>query len=562
MEKVKYKVDFAKQGNSWDFSFALTSGPNGQSVITSHYDAHAIKRDGLFDSVIKLGKIVKWGLEASLRNCLEQEIPGPVFQGLVSSKLAFIPELGGKTRVIAILDFWSQQVLKPIHLQLMTILRMFDTDGAFNQNRAFKRAMTLSKGKKTFSFDLSSATDRFPREPQLSLLKAIFGSEIADLWYEIVINRPFAIIKDHSVVDNYRVNNVSMLLKWAVGQPLGAYSSWALFSLTHHIVIQYCASIIYPHFSKKDPMDLPFKDYVILGDDIVIWDERVASQYKLVLDELDVDINATKSIISNDISVGEFCKRLFRDGVEISPIPLSLFIAAKESLYNIPQLIEMVNERWNIIYLITEHWALDTYKIRNKHLFQVLLGFRQLINGFTCWPWCQVDRELALNGLKFYLSRVNLEKVSSLNMDTLNTALVGVLQPKVSTGKIYQGYEKSKLAVSVSLMRDEGLITKESHPLMLSTLYNYEMFRDQATDAADLHLVTKQDISKSLELAPLVDTMFGENYIKKARHIQSAELDLFFLKTKRRRMKQVMSLAADYYYRVIIPRVNKKAKLG
>jgi len=31
------------------------------------------------------------------------------------SKLAFLSEGGGKTRVIAIGDYWSQQVLKPLH---------------------------------------------------------------------------------------------------------------------------------------------------------------------------------------------------------------------------------------------------------------------------------------------------------------------------------------------------------------------------------------------------------------------------------------------------------------
>lgn len=44
-------------------------------------------------------------------------------------RLAFLPEPGGKTRVIAIGDYFSQQVLKPLHEHLMEILRGMKTDG-------------------------------------------------------------------------------------------------------------------------------------------------------------------------------------------------------------------------------------------------------------------------------------------------------------------------------------------------------------------------------------------------------------------------------------------------
>jgi hypothetical protein len=50
-------------------------------------------------------------------------------------------------------------------------------------------------------------------------------------------------------------------VRWRTGQPLGMYSSWAIFALTHHMVIEYCANL------KGSPS---FRDYSVLGDDVVI----------------------------------------------------------------------------------------------------------------------------------------------------------------------------------------------------------------------------------------------------------------------------------------------------
>jgi hypothetical protein len=47
----------------------------------------------------------------------------------LASRLAHICEGGGKTRTIAIGDYFSQLTLKPIHDQLMEILRSLETDG-------------------------------------------------------------------------------------------------------------------------------------------------------------------------------------------------------------------------------------------------------------------------------------------------------------------------------------------------------------------------------------------------------------------------------------------------
>lgn len=52
-------------------------------------------------------------------------------------KIVAIPDMEGKSRVIAILDYWSQTALRPLHKFLFGILRRIPQDCTFNQG-AFK----------------------------------------------------------------------------------------------------------------------------------------------------------------------------------------------------------------------------------------------------------------------------------------------------------------------------------------------------------------------------------------------------------------------------------------
>lgn len=85
-------------------------------------------------------------------------------------RLAFKEEGAGKVRVFAIPNALKQALLRPAHDWCMKILRMLPTDGTFNQTAPLGR---LSKLKSLRSFDLSSATDRFPLAIQGVLIEAL-----------------------------------------------------------------------------------------------------------------------------------------------------------------------------------------------------------------------------------------------------------------------------------------------------------------------------------------------------------------------------------------------------
>lgn len=65
-------------------------------------------------------------------------------------------------------------------------------------------------------------------------------------------------------------------VSFVAGQPLGYHSSWL--SLSHHLLVWYAAEQCYP--GER------ITRYALLGDDIVIADDRVAHVYTQFLDEL------------------------------------------------------------------------------------------------------------------------------------------------------------------------------------------------------------------------------------------------------------------------------------
>jgi len=148
-------------------------GPNGPALLTSHVDAsallehpHLLKAIGVFSKAllqqtIGIGRLTK-----------KQD-------GSCISRIAFIAEGGGKTRLIAIGDFFTQNALLGIHNSLMRILGKLETDGTWNQDNQSERIRTQANDQ-SVSFDLKSATDRFPVSIQKDVIGAFYGKEVSE----------------------------------------------------------------------------------------------------------------------------------------------------------------------------------------------------------------------------------------------------------------------------------------------------------------------------------------------------------------------------------------------
>jgi hypothetical protein len=326
----------------------LVKGPNGPSILTSHYDAKAILGDqDLLENLGQLASLTgnEWIWELMVN--LGAQVPGDNY---LSGRISLLQEGGGKTRVIAIGDYWSQNLLSPIHKKLMDVLRRLVTDGTYGQEKQVERIQRESLGHKTYSYDLTSATDRFPVRIQEILLSFVFNPEIASVWRKVLTQRSYA-YKDEMV-------------SWAVGQPLGMLSSWAAFSLTHHCFIEFAAA-------RKGIKS--FRDYAVLGDDVVIWNEMVAQEYADLCKEIGLTINLAKSLISDDQNHRvEFAKRIILNGVEISGLKANILNKASRSIYMLIDLIRVAQLRsWDLPW--TEIQAPSFLSVKGKELLAILL---------------------------------------------------------------------------------------------------------------------------------------------------------------------------------------------
>jgi hypothetical protein len=98
-----------------------------------------------------------------------------------------------------------------LHREIFKFLEGLPTDGTYDQLKPVKAL--VDDGSTYFSYDLSAATDRLPRDIQRDVLELFIGKCLADCWTSLV-DMPFGLDKDDSDIVHY-----------AVGQPMGAYSS-------------------------------------------------------------------------------------------------------------------------------------------------------------------------------------------------------------------------------------------------------------------------------------------------------------------------------------------------
>nr|UIW13840.1 MAG: RNA-dependent RNA polymerase [Rhizoctonia solani mitovirus 67] len=223
-------------------------------------------------------------------------------QELFVGKLGVVKDQAGKSRIVGITNYWIQIALKPLHDALFALLKKVNMDGTFDQEAPLRRLVAMvPKGQVFHSFDLSAATDRLPVTLQACILNILSPSLGTD-WSNLLGSIFWAYKKAE--------------YKYAVGQPMGAYSSWAMLAITHHVIVQVAALRV---------REIRFSAYAVLGDDIVIANDEVAAEYLRIMEQLGVSINLSKSIESDRFL--EFAKRwIGPGGVQFTPIGPGLIL--------------------------------------------------------------------------------------------------------------------------------------------------------------------------------------------------------------------------------------------
>lgn len=270
--------------------------------------------------------------------------------------LRFKEEAAGKVRVFAMVDPWTQWALKPLHKALFKILRQVPMDGTFDQLKPLSR---IPWGKvPLYSFDLSAATDRLPIWIQSDILSQVFGEKFAQAWSTLLVGRSYSLPKlDPKRGLNFK-GTYPDKVTYSVGQPMGALSSWAMLAITHHFIVQ--ASAWKAGVLRTG---LVFKEYALLGDDILIWNKPVAIQYQKYMSQLGVEIGLSKSILSPSGKGLEFAKRTILGGTDVSPIPFKEVSAAHRNFANMRSFMDKYNLSLNnVIRLLGYGYKVDSTK--------------------------------------------------------------------------------------------------------------------------------------------------------------------------------------------------------
>lgn len=248
----------------------------------------------------------------------------------VNGRLSIVYNQAGKARVVAITNWWIQMNLYSLHKSIFSFLKSQTTDGTFDQIGAINNLINrVPKGQTLYGFDLSAATDRLPIDLQVQILNMLNINGRA--W------------RDQLSIDWLYDGS---FYKYQVGQPMGAYSSWAMLALTHHVIIRISAI--------KAGLSPDFSEYCVLGDDVVIANDFVATEYLKIMSILGVEISLGKSIVSPVFT--EFAKKLLGPQLNISPIgPGLLLNTIRYRYYIVPLICDLLESGVSSIKYVSTH---------------------------------------------------------------------------------------------------------------------------------------------------------------------------------------------------------------
>jgi hypothetical protein len=364
-EEVCIKSTKAEVSLSSDFCPDFDAPPEEDMIS---YAPRTVRKENMYKA---MENFIQWRVNNN-PNC---------YDNVYTSRICHLAEGGCKTRTIAIGDYFTQDCLKPLHKSLYRVLRQLETDGTSSHNRIAQLVKEKTLSRSTVrSYDLTAATDRFPIFIQERALSVMYGTKVSTAWRKLMVDREF----HHA--------ESKRLIRYGYGQPMGLLSSWATFALTHHIIVETCAA----QRGLKG-----FKDYVVIGDDVTIFNDNVADEYEVFLKTFNIQISEAKSLRSGgNPSSAEIAKRLFINGNEISPIPYDAIESAIKNYLLFPNLIKLCSER-DVKLDITfqepvQSALLEVFKrsTTNKILTLLSSPISGLPKGISRNMWEEVDESL------------------------------------------------------------------------------------------------------------------------------------------------------------------------
>jgi hypothetical protein len=444
-------------------------GPNGLATAYAFSDLAALRADP------ELYASVKQALKKNLT--LDQYTPTE--GNFVHSVIRFLPDKFGKTRVIAIGDWFSNVALSGLHSSFMKGLSRLSTDLTYRQS--LLPDLIKGLGNNLYSTDLTAATDRFPVSWEEAVVSAKYGEEVGSLWKKIISCREFSIKGNPNKV------------RYAVGNPMGFLSSWPVFAFTHHAFIEWCA-----HLAGINR----FRGYLVLGDDNICNNSIVASKYKEMLTKIGVPISLSKCTSSN-LGYAEMAKRLFTPEGEITGIPVTILKGIRKNPDQFIELVRIMRERnYSDTDVVPAVQAL-CQTCRNKNDILLVLTLPEEISGIR-----------PLNGLEPSYGAISDAPLAVPLQDALKISREVKFWSEVD--KIAEYAQKGAYPVPE---RGDKLHIPEDHPALYTLGYNLTSeYMGNPTEIYDRWMEGKD---YHLAQVPNIDLYRYENrghYVTKARY--------------------------------------------
>jgi len=192
-------------------------------------------------------------------------------------KITILQEAGCKARVVAQPNAWCQMAFAPLHDIVSTINAQLPGSHVVNQVDGIHKIIAhLGKGGKAYSIDLSAATDRLPRKLQCRILESMGLKDYAEGLEKVSRN-----LWDFPGTDG---------VSYKVGQPMGLRGSFPLLNFTNWLIARSACTRCNREWDRNFNAD-----FVVVGDDIVFFDEAPAEEYRRMMHSLGVEISSDKS---------------------------------------------------------------------------------------------------------------------------------------------------------------------------------------------------------------------------------------------------------------------------
>lgn len=347
---MKSRLDEIK-GNS-GLHFTGRNGPNGPALLTIMQDFKSltpelldfIKEISSITENNQLSKLLDFCSKTSI-DIIEQDSNNkkiPIQKDPIHSKISLKEESWGRLRAFAIVDYFSHSALRGFHKYLFDTLETFQEDCTFEQEKGYNavKLWTVTSDSSE-SADLSEATNVIPLLVQREIVQSMTNNRFGYLWSNLVSNRVFT-TPDKGTI------------KYTCGQPMGISSSWPMLAMWHHVMAR--TAISYTGIDWKSKTENPY--YYVIGDDICIKDTTIFHIYETAVSILqDVGISKSKGFhsetsTSENILIGfdtnhtaEFAKRIYCNGLELTPIPPDQMFEFFARPYLFPNVVTSLMER-------------------------------------------------------------------------------------------------------------------------------------------------------------------------------------------------------------------------